>query len=146
MVRKKQPVIPPKYNIGRINLSNKELLQDTNGLLSNLPWDIDDRPETAFEKFVQSVFEEAKHSLNPKLETLFDYYLQMVWQISLSIPLNYVEGHLFDKSLSNWAEWFEIANSPKGSAKPISHDKKSTVRAKLELREGAQENSFDGVF
>lgn len=142
----KQTVIPPKYNIGRIDLSNKELLQETDGKLSNLPWGSDDTPEVAFQKFVQCVFDEAKHSLNPKLETIFDYYLQMVWQISLSIPLKYVDGHLFDKEISDWAEWFEISNTPKGSAKQIQASSDTTVRSKLGLTEGQKGDTFDVFF
>lgn len=100
----KQLVVPPKFNIGRIDLLNKESLQETGGKLNNLPWEVDDTPDVAFQKFVQSVFDDAKYSVTPKLETLFDYYLQMVWQISLAIPLKYVDSHLFDKDLSDWAE------------------------------------------
>lgn len=142
----KQPVIPPKYNIGRVDLSNNQLLLETDGKLSNLPWESNDKPDVAFKKLVQSVFDEAKNSLNPKLETLFDYYLQMVWLISLSIPIKYVEGNLFDKQISSWAEWFEISNTSKGSAKQIAADQRETVRSKLNLVEGAREDTFDVFF
>lgn len=143
----KQQVVPPKYNIGRVDLSNKELLQETNGTLSNLPWGMNDEPKVAFEKFVQAVFDEAKHSLNAKLENIFDYYLKMIWDISLSIPLKYVDGHLFDKKISSWAEWFELSNIPKkGAAKQIVLDDNSSIRSKLGLIEGQQEGTFDVFF
>lgn len=62
---------------------------------------------------------------NPKLERIFDYYLRMAWQLSLAIPLPYVDGHLFDMPASGWAKTFQLSNKPRGSATAESSSKSS---------------------
>ncbi|WGT63044.1 ATP-binding protein [Variovorax paradoxus] len=107
---------PPRFHIGRVDESG-DLLKETAGELSALPWKKGDPPDEAFAKLAQSVWEEAEHSTpNPQLDRIFDYYLRMVWQLSLAVPLPYVDGHLFDMDLNGWAEAFTLSNQPKGSA------------------------------
>ena len=141
-----QNIDPPKFHIGRVD-SSGNLLQKTKGQISNVPWKDNDNPKIAFQKFVQSVWDESKYSNpNPQLDKIFDYYLQMVWQLSLSIPISYVDGNLFDKELSAWSECFLLSNEPKGSAKAIEQSTKLTIRKALVLEEGSEKNKFDVLF
>lgn len=141
-----QSIEPPKFHIGRVD-STGEILKRINGEVSNLPWDSSDDQETAFKKLVQCVWDETKYSNpNPQLEKIFDYYLYMIWQISLSIPLLYVDGNIFDMDLSGWAESFQIANEPKGSAKLLSLTGGTTISEALHLKEDAIKNKFDVYF
>ncbi len=121
------------------------MLKKTKGeSVNSLPWDATDDPNTAFRKLVNCVWDELSNSNpNPRLEKLFDYYLQMIWQISLSIPLEYVEGHLFDMDLSGWAESFQIANEPKGAAKHLSLKGNKPIREILNLHDGLEQDKFD---
>lgn len=115
----KQAIEPPRFHIGRVD-ANEALLKETSGKLSALPWSEGDTPEEAFSKLTQSVWDEVEHSTpNPQLDRIFDYYLRMVWQLSLAIPLPYVDGHLFDMDLGNWAEAFLLSNQPKGAAQKL---------------------------
>lgn len=141
-----QLIEPPKFHIGRVD-STGQLLKKTNGQVSNIPWDYNDNPEVAFQKLVECVWDELKYSNpNPKLENLFDYYLQMVWQISLSVPVPYVYGHLYDMDLFGWAESFQLSNEPKGSAKLLSLNKGNSIRDILNLEEDAKKSKFDVFF
>ena len=59
----------------------------------NLPWCRNDRPEIAFKKLVKAVWQHVDQGTpNPQLERIFDYYLRMVWQLSLAIPVPYVRA------------------------------------------------------
>ncbi|WOI47098.1 ATP-binding protein [Acidovorax sp. BLS4] len=115
----KQAIEPPQFHIGRVDPSG-ELLKKTAGKTWALPWEKGDPPTDAFAKLVQCVWDEVERSTpNPQLDRIFDYYLRMVWQLSLAVPLPYVDGHLFDMDLEGWAEAFTLSNQPKGAAQRL---------------------------
>jgi Histidine kinase-, DNA gyrase B-, and HSP90-like ATPase len=92
----KEAIDPPRFHVGRVD-STGRLLKKTGKSYSNLPWSKADKPDEAFKKLVNAVWEQLNEANpNPKLERIFDYYLQMVWQLALAVPLPYVDGHLFD--------------------------------------------------
>nr|SPS05553.1 conserved protein of unknown function [Candidatus Nitrotoga fabula] len=124
-----QVLEPPRFHIGRVNGQDSDLLQKTSGQYSSVPWTEHDEPEEAFKKLVQGVWDEIGLSNpNPQLDRIFDYYLRMVWQLSLAIPLPYIEEHIFDMPQEEWAEIFMLANSTKGSAKQITPEKDKKIR------------------
>jgi len=132
----KQSIEPPRFHIGRVN-STGDLLEQSKGLKSVLPWSSEDAPHAAFKKLVDSVWNEIGQSTpNPKLETIFDYYLRMVWQLSLSIPVQYVEQHLFDESQNGFPKSFLISNKLKGSTSAVETSGKS-LRNELALKDSA---------
>lgn len=114
---------PPKFHIGRVDPGSGELLKKTQGRYDSLPWEAADPPEAAFAKLVNCVWQEVEGSNpNPQLDRIFDYYLRMIWQISLAAPLPYVEGHVFDLlpgTNSNIFSVFSISNQPRGAAAQI---------------------------
>lgn len=127
-------IAPPKYHIGRVDPSSSDLLKKTANKFDSLPWTEDDTPELSFKKLVDQVWAEVdKSNPNPKLEELFDYYLRMVWQLALAVPLPYIEGNLFDLKLANQVDLFELSNLPKGSAKSFELENTETIRQKLKL-------------
>jgi Histidine kinase-, DNA gyrase B-, and HSP90-like ATPase len=139
----KQSIDPPKFHIGRIDTSG-QLLKKSGRTYTSLPWDRSDAPEDAFRKMVQAVWEEiGQSSPNPQLNRIFDYYLRMIWQLALAAPLPYVEGHLFDMVLGEWAEAFEISNSPKGVARRLGHEEDRPIRKVLDLSDPV---NFTGQF
>lgn len=146
IVDEHQSIEPPKFHIGRVDSAGQYIKNHT-GQNQNLPWESSDNSEAAFQKFVQCVWDETKYSNpNPQLEKIFDYYLQMIWQISLSIPLPYVEGHLFDMDLSGWTESFQIANEAKGAAKILQLKRGTAIRDILNLEEDSVIIKFDVFF
>jgi hypothetical protein len=131
--RARAAIEPPKYHIGRIDQSGA-LLKKSRGQLLSLPWQTSDSPTEAFKKLVDSVWEEVYAGTpNPRLDGLFDYYLRMVWQLSLAVPLPYVSGHLFDVDLSGWALAYLLSNEPKGTATPVDSESSGSIRVKLGL-------------
>jgi len=133
---------PPKYHVGSVDILGQNM-RVSNGTTTSLPWDQSDNPRTAFCKLVQCVWNELEMSNpSPQLDKIFDYYLQMIWTLSLSIPIPYVDSNIFDMDLTNWAYGYLVANEPKGSAKPILQENKP-VRKILDLKEGLIQNGFD---
>jgi hypothetical protein len=142
-----QVIQPPQYHIGRVDASG-ELLKVSAGTLAALPWEARDTPTDAFAKLVDSVWVTLDEGIpNPRLEVLFDYYLRMVWQLSLAVPLPYVEGHLFDMNLSGWSVPFTLSNDAKGSAHVIDAQTDGPIRKQLGLSDPVDaSNEFEVLF
>lgn len=131
----KQAVDPPQFHIGRVD-SSGDILKETDGNVSALPWEKGDAPDIAFSKLVQSVWDEVDRSTpNPRLDRIFDYYLRMVWQLSLAVPLPYVDEHLFDIDASNLGNAFLLSNRPKGSPTQIELAAGQSLRERLGLKD-----------
>jgi len=140
----RQAIEPPRFHIGRVDASG-ELLAHSRDEVSSLPWDNGDKPDDAFRKLVQAVWDEIEGANpNPQLDRIFDHYLRMVWQLSLAVPLPYVDGHLFDKPVAPWMHCFEISNSPKGAAQEIKAKRPAkTLREQLDLKDGLKAARFN---
>lgn len=137
---------PPRFHIGRFD-DRAKVLRSTHGHLAALPWEDSDTPDEAFEKLVEAVWGELKRgNPNPQLDRIFDYYLRMVWQLSLAIPAPYVDGHLFDEPASGWAIPFQLSNLPKGSAIRLEELPESHLRAALGLTDSDSKGSPFDVF
>ena len=110
---------PFDFHIGRVRPDDADVLQiDADASYNSLPWARDDRPEVAFEKLVEAVWRHVDRGTpNPQLERIFDYYLRMVWQLSLAIPVPYVLGNPFDLPLQDKLSLFELPQS--GRAAPV---------------------------
>lgn len=108
---------PPRYHIGRVNPATNEQITNT----AELPWNAEDDSELKFKKLVDCVWNEVHQSNpNPKLSDLFDNYLQMVWNLSLSAPIPYVDEDLFDSSFTEDFPAYLIVNSQKkGTAQEV---------------------------
>jgi hypothetical protein len=126
---------PPKFHIGRVDESG-EILRKTATARAAVPWDATDSPDEAFRKLVNSIWDELEQANpNPKLERVFDYYLRMVWQLGLAVPLPYVDGHPFDMVLEGWAKGFQLSNEPKGAAIELESMEKTPLRRQLSLKD-----------
>jgi len=137
---------PPKYHIGKTIGVAKADFEENLSAERNVPWESEDNSEVAFSKFVDSVWNEAElGNQNPRLEKLFDYYLQMVWNLSLATPIPYVQNNIFDLNLAGWSHPYLIANEAKGIAKRIPETDNS-VRVDLDLTEGLSNDKFEIFF
>ena len=88
---------PPDFHIGRVRQGEDDILQGDPDAQTRLPWSRGDLPKVAFEKLVDAVWQYVDRGTpNPQLERIFDYYLRMVWQLSLAIPVPYVSGSPYD--------------------------------------------------
>lgn len=142
----RQSIEPPRFHIGRVN-STGELLELHDGRSNALPWRLGDAPDVAFRKLVDSVWAQIEETTpNPQLDRIFDYYLRMVWQLSLAVPLPYVAGHLFDMDLDGWAQAFLLANTAKGSAIALDVAGRTLRDAASLVESGFAANAFEVFF
>ncbi|MGA7501209.1 MAG: ATP-binding protein, partial [Isosphaeraceae bacterium] len=104
---------PPTYHIGRMAPGSDEILSEP----KSLPWGSTDPPDTRFAKLYQAIVEQVGvEESTPKLETLLDNYLRMLWTLSLSAPIDYINKHPFDLTASDDPSYYLIANTPRGQA------------------------------
>lgn len=131
----KQSIEPPRFHVGRVDKSGKSF-NPIGGKYTSLPWEKSDRPNVAFQKLVNCVWQQIEEANpNPKLENVLDYYLRMVWQLALAVPLPYVDGHIFDMPATGWASTYELSNKPKGSATPIPTSRGKSIRGAIDLKD-----------
>lgn len=116
-----EPVRLPKYHIGRMEPKNKDIIK----IEPSLPWDKEDKPEIRFNKLRECIETQFKQSEgNPKLREMFDNYLRMVWTLSLSAPIDYIERHPFDVVPGKDMRVFELGNEKKSQVKELSNNKR----------------------
>ena len=114
----KSGLSPPAYHIGSVQKEDPDAFAGEREPYDNLPWSHGDPPETTFEKLVKSVWRQIDRATpHPQLERIFDYYLRMVWQLSLAIPGPYVAGNPFDIPFRSKLHLYEIPTSI--NAQPI---------------------------
>ena len=127
-----KPSIPtPKYHISQVAPDAQDLLD----VKASLPWQGDDSPREKFAKLVQAVIDEVgQGTKNPKLEYMLDNYLQMLWTLSLSGPLDYIDKHPFGLTPEDGIRAYVLSNDPGGQAKDMNLARGQTIRDKLDLR------------
>jgi len=104
-------------------------------LQSALPWDTKDKPEVKFEKFVDSVRRLAKTDGElVDLESVCDNYLQMIWDLALACPLDYVNAHPFDLPKDKTTLFFQLENKVRAQATDLELAANQTPREKLNLQ------------
>lgn len=132
---------PPTWHIGRMGPKQDELLQEQ----PCLPWNESDQPQERFQKLVSSVRDAAEDTESVDLDILFDRYLQTIWNLSLSAPLEYYEEHPFDLPADHEFLFFELENRTRGQAQPLNLKNSETPRAALRLKtpNGAPKEPFE---
>jgi len=132
---------PPSYHIGRIDPLDEARVK----LEERLPWNKDDPPESRFGKLFQAIVDEVgQGESRPKLDTTLDNYLQMLWTLSLSAPIDYIEKHPFDLASDDGVSLYRLANDQRGQAAKISLNKGESLRKTLNLH--APERGNDKPF
>jgi hypothetical protein len=125
-----EPGPAPVYHIGRLEKDSEDILS----LPEHLPWNKDDKPGEKFGKLFQAIIEEVgAHETNPKLETALDNYLRMLWTLSLSAPIDYIEKHPFDLTSKDDPSFYHLSNTSKGQALEIKLKRNETLREELLL-------------
>src|SRR5713101_233598 len=137
----KDQVDPPRFHIGRYRPSDStDELRRTHGKFENVPWTEDDEPSQAFTKLVNAVWKELdRGDRNPRLDKMFDYYLFMVWELSLAIPVTYIAGHPFDIPLRGSVQVYELPGSKPDSARQVQLLDGQTIRDRLGMPDARSE-------
>lgn len=137
----------PEFHIG---VPENTILKGDPGIKSHLPWEPEDSPEQKFEALFTSVGStSAKGRRGITLEH-FDEYLRLIWKLSLSLPLPYLEEDPFDYNSSSGPTYLSIPEK-KGQADFVDLQENESLREHfgLESRKGIGDLPFrvvlDGV-
>lgn len=109
---KNKKVKTPNFNIGRTGISDPDLIEHP----ESLPWSEGDLPEDRFGKLYEAMIGLAGKTVSPKLHEVFDNYLWMLWNIGLSIPVDYIDKHPSEINSNEFSRAYKIVNSMEGQA------------------------------
>lgn len=115
----------PNYHIGEINPENPELLSTP----ACLPWSNGDSETAKFRKLydcVRAIKPDSKRG-NVKLSDSLDSYLRMLWSISLSVPLPYIDKHPYLITSEDGVDVFAVSNQLGKHAEQITLASGQTV-------------------
>lgn len=86
---------PPAWHVGRMEPDQSALLE----ISPRLPWEENDGPRERFRKFVAVVRGGVAETAQPiNCATRLDQYLQMLWTLALSVPVESFERNPLDSS------------------------------------------------
>ncbi|WP_110241658.1 ATP-binding protein [Nocardioides gilvus] len=138
---------PPKYHIGAMQSGSESLLQRVgDNATSALPWHRSDAQSEAFERLVSSVWNAIyEGEPNPRLDRLFDYYLEMAWHLALAVPLPYVKKHPFELDATDNTIFYRLTNSGR-QAERLDVPAASSVREVAELGDAVADVAGFQVF
>lgn len=137
----------PSFHIGCVSgQSGFEVFEKNFNREPNLPWDDCDPEDSKFKKLYQAVLDLTKTTVNPKLNVVLDSYLNMLWTLSLSVPLDYIDKHPFSLSTNDIAESYVLSNKAKTQAQKITAEYKGKAFSDfLPLNTKTQNTGFDVV-
>ena len=138
---------PPIYHIG---LGHESTEDHDMSQEPRLPWEPSDAPKDKFRKLFEVASEASgKGAKSANLEH-FDEYLRLIWKLSLSLPMDYIENHPFDLDGSSGLIFFEIPKDA-GQANRIELSKNKPLRKHLKLQAGKEDTrspfsvTLDGI-
>lgn len=137
----------PFYHIGHSAITNANVGDPRP---PNLPWQASDSPEHKFEMLFQAARAVSGRGRKTANLELFDEYLQLVWKLSLSLPIGYMDGHPFDTAGASGLLLFNLPPYPR-QAEALSLHRAATLRDELELTAGHAEGqssfsvTLDGI-
>lgn len=138
---------PPTYHIGcPSTLGDK----GKNHQKSKLPWDLSDSSGDKFEKLVNAAADVRGRTTKVFDLDHFDEYIKLIWKLSLSLPLDYPNGHPFDCKGNDKLVVLTVSDQER-QAVSIQLDGNESVRDRLGLHSGMQTDSlnfavtFDGI-
>lgn len=121
--------ILPDFHVGflsddkdGINVYNEDYLR-----APVLPWDDDTSPSDKFHLLYSAILEKTKNAVSPKLGQIMDSYLNMIWTLGLSIPLEYIDKHPFSLTRNDINNIYVINNSKKGQVYLLPDDLSNTT-------------------
>lgn len=85
----------------------------------SLPWDESTSPNVKFLNLYEGILSKTKNAVSPKLNLILDNYLNMIWTLGLSIPLQYIEKHPFELNKYEIPDIYALSNKNKGQAENI---------------------------
>jgi len=116
----------PSFHVGSLSGgAGFEYFDDTQSRSPELPWDESDAENKKFSKLYEGILSLTKNTVSPKLNIVLDNYLNMMWTLALSVPLDYIDGHPFDLTLNEMPDCYAISNKKKGQVTRVELDSKA---------------------
>lgn len=125
----------PTFHIGEVSRADNEIMLSS----AQLPWSTEDSASNKFKKLVTSIYDLSNplySSEKVKLTDALDTYLGMLWTLSLSIPIPYVQKHPFDLQNEDKIDFYALSNKVNGRVEEITLSVGQTIREKLSLATG----------
>lgn len=119
----------PTYHIGALE---NQIPGYDGGIDPNLPWTHTQDPLAKFDALLQVASAASDWSRAPANLEHFDEYLRLMWRLSLSLPLEYIDTHPFDISADSGLFFFEIPKTGR-AAKELELKGKQSPRDALHL-------------
>ena len=130
-------VTEPLHHVGTVGAGNAVEKEP------NLPWAPDDLPLDKFKAlFAATADRSVDQNERAELGHL-DNYLQMLWRLSLSVPVAYLDGHPFDIHPEQDFRLFELSNEPKGQPDEYQVAVGKTIRDKMGYQSGRHLSEID---
>ncbi|CUJ42688.1 ATP-binding protein [Achromobacter aegrifaciens] len=122
----------PIFHIGEVSPDDPETLVKQ----AALPWIPTDGPLARFKKLVDGIVNFPLSSTKEKIKIndVLDNYFQMLWTISLCVPLPYIEKHPFSLTENDGIPVYGISNKVRGGAVPIELKDGVTVASAFDLK------------
>lgn len=116
---------PPAFHVGCYSGDpGSESYINDESASPNLPWKDTEDEENKLSVLYDAIVNLTATRVNPKLEKTLDNYLNMIWTLALSIPVNYLHKHPFLLSLEDIPEAYGISNKLRGQVDVIKNDDK----------------------
>ncbi len=119
---------------------------------ARFPWKSDTASSARMSSLMDGVEAQFAQTARPELTTTLDAYLEMLWELSVSIPVQYVEKHPFDLKGGSGLRLYWLSNESRGQATEVPLLPEQTVREAVQehvdkhpvLKDGLPEenNSF----
>ena len=130
---------PPRFHIG--HLFGPEPQEP------NLPWQDSDNPDQKFARFFDATSSATGRSATSANLDHLDEYLRLIWKLSLSLPIDYIDGHPFDLGGSDGVRFLGYRET--GQAVSIDLGPDESLRKRLRLGNQGTDNPFavllDGI-
>lgn len=137
--------ILPDFHVGYLSNDNDGTATYTSNSDRKplLPWDEHTNPDEKFLNLYEAILSKTKNAVSPKLNLILDNYLNMIWTLGLSIPLQYIEKHPFELVKSEIPDIYALSNKNKGQADDIYNQLEDDVSIGDALGFKAHKRKYD---
>jgi hypothetical protein len=139
-------VVEPRFHAGWIEtLSSSTDVPVVLTRPSKLPWNASDPDGVRMARLMDSIEQEFTRVERPDLATTLDTYLETLWTLALSVPVEYVDKHPFDLTRESNIRLFWISNDARGQATELQINKGQTVRDAVNEQVPGKPSLQDGL-
>jgi hypothetical protein len=109
-----------------------------------LPWTTEDPPEVRMAKLMDAVEGEFSRLDRPDLANTLDTYLEILWTLGLSAPVEYVDKHPFDLTSADNVKLFWVTRE-RGRGQELDLNGEQTVREAVRQQVAGSPQLEDGL-